>query len=211
MKLTSLDCGMSQVSDLSPLEGMPLTNLVCGVTPVSDLSPLRGMPLVKLNVSDCKQFVDLSPLAGLPLTKLDCYSTRVSDLSPLKGMPLTSLSCRATFISDLSPLEGMSLTECGFSPRKITKGMEVLRGMTSLKRFIISSKPDGKLPAEDFWKKYDAGEFAQPPASGEQPEEGAWNTPEFQMWVIDTQSLRAEQQVDAVSKKLMELNPGFRW
>ena len=36
-----------------------------------------------------------------------------------------------------------------------------------------------------------------------------WNTPAFQQWIKATQALPAEQQVEAVSKKLMELNPGF--
>ena len=41
--------------------------------------------------------------------------------------------------------------------------------------------------------------------SGPEP----WNTPAFQQWVKATQALPAEQQIEAVSKKLMELNPGF--
>ena len=36
-----------------------------------------------------------------------------------------------------------------------------------------------------------------------------WNTPAFQAWVKATQALPAEKQIEAVSKKLMELNPGF--
>ncbi|HEX4132873.1 MAG TPA: protein kinase [Pirellulales bacterium] len=36
-----------------------------------------------------------------------------------------------------------------------------------------------------------------------------WQTPEFEAWVKATQALPAEQQVEAVAKKLMELNPGF--
>jgi serine/threonine protein kinase len=36
-----------------------------------------------------------------------------------------------------------------------------------------------------------------------------WDTPQFQKWIADTQKLPAEQQIEAVSKKLMELNPGF--
>jgi hypothetical protein len=37
----------------------------------------------------------------------------------------------------------------------------------------------------------------------------AWNTPAFQGWMKATQALAAEKQIEAVSKKLMELNPGF--
>jgi hypothetical protein len=45
-------------------------------------------------------------------------------------------------------------------------------------------------------------------ASDEAPAK-TWNTPAFQQWVKATQALPAEQQIEAVSKKLMELNPGF--
>ncbi len=47
--------------------------------------------------------------------------------------------------------------------------------------------------------------------SGRKPGEGVphWKTPAFQQWVKATQALPAEKQLDAVSKKLMELNPGF--
>jgi serine/threonine protein kinase/Leucine-rich repeat (LRR) protein len=37
----------------------------------------------------------------------------------------------------------------------------------------------------------------------------SWETPAFQQWIKQNQSLTAEEQVKAVSKKLMELNPGF--
>src|SRR6185437_11280088 len=37
----------------------------------------------------------------------------------------------------------------------------------------------------------------------------AYLDPAFQKWVEETQKLPAEKQLDAVSKKLMELNPGF--
>ncbi len=36
-----------------------------------------------------------------------------------------------------------------------------------------------------------------------------WNTPAFQAWMKTVAALPAEKQVEAVSKKLMELNPGF--
>ena len=37
----------------------------------------------------------------------------------------------------------------------------------------------------------------------------AYLDPAFQQWVKATQALPAEKQIEAVSKKLMELNPGF--
>ena len=50
------------------------------------------------------------------------------------------------------------------------------------------------------------------PANGKfygQPAKLAYLDPSFQQWVKATQALPAEQQIEAVSKKLMELNPGF--
>jgi hypothetical protein len=41
------------------------------------------------------------------------------------------------------------------------------------------------------------------------PKKLAYLDPAFQQWVTQTQNLPADKQVDAVSKKLRELNPGF--
>ena len=173
--------GKGKLSDLSPLKGMPLTFLDCGVTPVSDLSPLQGMHLT-----------------GLWLT-----GSNVSDLSPLQGMPLTKLRCYVTNVSDLSPLQGMQLTEIGLTPRNIAKGMDAIRQMTSIQTIWIDSTR--KWPPAEFWKKYDAGEFGKTVAQAKL----AYLDPAFQQWVKATQALPAEKQIEAVSKKLMELNPGF--
>ena len=53
--------------------------------------------------------------------------------------------------------------------------------------------------------KLEPVKVAQGPIQPNEP----WNTPAFQQWVKDTQALPAEKQIEAVSKKLMELNPGF--
>jgi hypothetical protein len=45
--------------------------------------------------------------------------------------------------------------------------------------------------------------------SSSAPAKLAYLDPAFQQWVKATQGLPAEQQIEAVSKKLMELNPGF--
>ncbi len=45
--------------------------------------------------------------------------------------------------------------------------------------------------------------------SGEGSCRSTLETPAFQKWVADTQKLPAEQQLEAVSQKLVELNPGF--
>jgi Leucine-rich repeat (LRR) protein len=45
--------------------------------------------------------------------------------------------------------------------------------------------------------------------SSSAPSKLAYLDPAFQQWIAATQKLPAEQQIEAVSKKLMELNPGF--
>ena len=160
MPLTFLECSHAKVVDLSPLRGMPLSELVLEGTKVSDLSPLQGMPLARLECYNT-EVRDLSPLQGMPLTTLTCNNTPVSDLSPLKGMPLKHLACDLTQVSDLSPLEGMNLTTITFTPKNITKGIDAIRNMKSLKSIELSMEDKDKFPPAEFWKKYEAGEFGK--------------------------------------------------
>jgi serine/threonine protein kinase len=212
--LKQLNCrgsniGKGRLRDLSPLSGMRLTGLICGGTQVSDLSPIEGMPLESLNFGGTL-VADLSRLKGMRLACLHCDVTKVSDLSPLKGMPLKELLCNDTQISDLSTLQGMELTTFGFTPKNITKGLDAIRRMKSLDRIGIDYAH--WLPPNEFWKKYDAGEFGKPDPTPTTPTAKpitTFNDPAFQQWMKEVAALPAEQQVDAVSRKLVELNPGF--
>ncbi|HEX4130375.1 MAG TPA: LamG-like jellyroll fold domain-containing protein [Pirellulales bacterium] len=187
--------------DLSPLEGMDLTRIYFPNASVADLSPLQGMPLTYLSCT--KTLVsDLSALKRMKLTHLICDDTAVSDLSPLQGMPLDYVGCAGTLVSDLSPLAGARLREVHFTPQNITTGLDVIRRMETIKTIVVDENQ--KFSPAEFWKKYDAGEFGKP-AVVNQP----WNTPFFQKWMKATQALPVERQLEAVSKKLMELNPGF--
>jgi hypothetical protein len=55
-------------------------------------------------------------------------------------------------VRNLTPLEGMALIEFNVVPKIITTGLDVVRKMKSLGRINY-------MPAGEFWKKYDAGEF----------------------------------------------------
>ena len=161
MPLTSLNLfGCGQVRDLTPLQGMKLTSLTLTNTGVLDLTPLQGMPLTTLSLHGCRQISDLTPLRGIPLTSLDIsHCDQVRDLMPLKGMRLTSLSFyNCGQARDVTPLQGMKLTFVLFTPQNITKGMDVLRRMDSLKTIAVGSNAI-RFKAEEFWKRYDAGEF----------------------------------------------------
>jgi hypothetical protein len=77
-------------------------------------------------------------------------------------MPLTFLDLTTPRgVSDLTPLREMNLTEVRLSPKNITKGMDVLRPMKSLKTISVrqGSNQYFLFSPEEFWKKYDAGEF----------------------------------------------------
>jgi hypothetical protein len=78
-------------------------------------------------------------------------------LTPLKDMKLSFLSCADTSVSDLSPLKGMDLEHIRLTPKNITKGLDILREMKSLK--TIGTWFDRTWPAAEFWARYDRGEF----------------------------------------------------
>ncbi|HVW00232.1 MAG TPA: protein kinase [Planctomycetaceae bacterium] len=160
MPLTELNVQYTEVSDLTPLHGMPLQDLLCSVTRVRDLSPLEHLPLRSLGIASTN-VSDLSPLHDMPLTKLWCNHTGVSDLSPLAKTRLTLLLFNNTQVSDVSPLAGLELTTITLTPQNITRGIDVLREMTSL----VSIGLDGvAYPRAEFWQRYDAGEFGKPKA-----------------------------------------------
>jgi hypothetical protein len=88
--------------------------------------------------------------------------TPVQDLTPLGGMPLKSLSIEATGVTDLAPLQTMKLEQLSLTPKNITKGLNVIREMKSLKSIGLVASDVGSdklLPAAEFWDRFDKGEF----------------------------------------------------
>jgi tetratricopeptide (TPR) repeat protein len=85
--------------------------------------------------------------------------SRVTTLEPLQGMQLGRLNLGVAnqVRRDLTPLRGMKLTWIQFHPRNVADGMNIIRQMDTLKTIRIDSV--GDMPAEAFWKRYDAGEF----------------------------------------------------
>jgi hypothetical protein len=75
----------------------------------------------------------------------------------LKGMSLRVLWIYNTDITDLTPLQGMPLQEIHLTPKNITRGMDILRAMKSLK--TIGFQWEQSWPAAEFWDRYDKGEF----------------------------------------------------
>ena len=110
MMLSQLDCGDSQVSNLSPVETMPLTSLQLRGSRVTDLRPLQGKKLAFLQIANTA-VTDLSPLKGMPLRELQCFETPLSNLEPLRDSPLVILWIQGTNVKDLSPLKGSKLED----------------------------------------------------------------------------------------------------
>ena len=121
------------------------------------------MPLTAIACSD-NNISDLSPLKGMKLLQLVCDNNPIADLSPISGMPLWRLSIKGTKVSDLTPLTGMKLQDFVFSPENITKGIDVVRNMTTI-QFYPAPGPVNKprngpyfqplISAGKFWKLYD--------------------------------------------------------
>jgi len=214
MPLKDFNMQYTNVSDLSPLKGMKLNYLACSAAiKLADLSPLHGMPLTHFDVEGTK-VADLSPLKGMPLTSLRIGGTPVTDLSPLKDMKLQDLEMGLTQIADLSSLKDMPLTRLRIGSQ--VSDLSLLKNMP-LKVLFLDFKPDRDTelllrslktletiddkPAAEFWKALES------PAP--QKQTLAFQTPGFDEWVQQVQAMPAEQQVQAVSKKLVELNPGF--
>jgi hypothetical protein len=74
-------------------------------------------------------------------------------------MRLKHLHINNTDVTDLNPLQGMPLEEINLTPNKITRGLNIVRDMKSIKTIGIGWKQT--WPAAEFWKRYDNGEFTK--------------------------------------------------
>jgi hypothetical protein len=110
-----------------------------------------------LYATGCNGLRNIAPLKGMPLKGLWLSNTAVDDLSALAGMPLSDLRFQETKVTDLTPLDGMAIQVIEFGPRSIKKGLHVLRNMKTLTQ--IHAGGGVSAAPEDFWKRYDAGEF----------------------------------------------------
>ena len=126
--------------------------------------------------------------------------SNITDLSLFAGMPLENLDFAGTPVADVSPVAGIkTLRFLNFTPGNVTRGIAAVRAMSSLER--IGTAWDANWPAKEFWERYDKGEFGKALVSKDGPALAAW--------MKAVAAMPAEKQIEAVSKKLMELNPGF--
>lgn len=160
VSLSKLWINFCPISDLGPLKGKSLEELNLCNTPIESLEPLAGMTLGTLWVRETP-VSDLAPLAGMSLVSLDLQGTKVVDLSPLSKMTsLQRLNIADCPVADLTPLAGLNLNRLIFTPEKIKEGMQAIRGMSSLQALDTSFEGvSTPLTPEEFWTRYDKGEF----------------------------------------------------
>ena len=135
------------------------------------------------------------------MTGLVFLTDNVTEISPVRALVgLKLLTCVGSGtglgkLADLSPLKGMPLKRlsCDFKPERDT---ELLRSIKTLE--MINDKP-----AEEFWKEVEAGN------TGKKATINTPSDPAFLKWMKQVATLLPEKQVEAVAKKLQELNPGF--
>ena len=157
--LYSLRMYQQAIHDLSLIKGAPLSELWLVSCPqVSDLTPIHGMPLEVLNVC-FSSVTDLSPLRGMPLTRLFLSGTNITDLSPLEGLPLKDLYLdRCKQAIDVTPLAAIRTLENLLVPAQVTN-LETLRKATKLRRLGLKLTGDAPMLPEtsavEFWKEYD--------------------------------------------------------
>ncbi len=152
LPLQMLDLTRTRVRDLSPLKGAPLRWLDLTSSPVEDLGPLKGLPLTTLNISFTR-VRNLSALAGSSLTELRAGGSAVSDLSPLRGLPLEMLRLhRCVAVKDLSPLAELpQLTYLSLPTQELD--YTPIEGLKNL-RYISLGDPGPNWPsAVLFWQK----------------------------------------------------------
>ncbi len=193
-----------QLADLRPLEGMNLASLTD-----LELQNTKVTDAALVYFQDCKNLKNLNlgntqvTDAGLShfkvcerLNWLALNGTKVSNtgLAHFKDVRLTGLlQIENTGITDVTPLQDMPLEGIRLTLKNITRGLDVLREMKSLKTIGISW--DQAWPAAEFWERYDKGEFAVAPFSDAEVQRIA--------------ALPAAEQIEEVRKELIKRNPGF--
>jgi formylglycine-generating enzyme required for sulfatase activity len=153
------DAGLANFKDCKVLANLWLHNTQVGdggMVHFQECKALTNLNLSGTKVSDAglAHFKDCKNLKGLYLADTQVGNT---GLAHLKGMLLRDLWIQNTGITDLTPLHGMPLEEIRLTPKNITRGLDILRDMKSLKTIGIDWNQS--WPAAEFWERYDKGKF----------------------------------------------------
>ncbi|MBW7865365.1 MAG: PASTA domain-containing protein [Candidatus Hydrogenedentes bacterium] len=137
-----LDLTGNNVSDLSPIAGLPLytlylsNNNLVNIGPLATLTSLNNLSLLNNKV------VDISPLASLTnMVKLTLWQNDIVDISALSGMTsLQWLDLRENNVNDLTPLTGLTtITGLALDNNPIgNANLLVLAGLTNLEMLALN-------------------------------------------------------------------------
>lgn len=132
-----------EITDLSPLEGLPLRALYLCDNQIEDLTSLRKLGSLQTLYLGNNPVDDLTPLASLRrLEELNLdsyYDGRVDSLAPLTGLPVTRLSLNNTSPrdGDWSPLETLGQAETLYLWNPPEAALPHLSGMDSLRHLSL--------------------------------------------------------------------------
>lgn len=161
---------------------------------------------------------DLEPLGMVPqatFTTQQSGSINLDDSAATLFMPVTS-TVRDTMLNEPISENGRKNGQPPWKNAKVLIAMGLLVvlllagiifSLTSRGDRLIAKvdQPDEKVPLED---KPETSGLVPAPATGEN-KPLFFETPAFAPWAKDVANMPAEKQVEAVSRKLVELNPGF--
>lgn len=130
--LSELYLCQQEISDLTPLEGLPLRRVYLCDNQIADLSPLAACPDIETLYVGTNPIADLAPLAGLKgLQELNLdnivFNWQVDSFSPLAELPLRVLS-----VGNILPADG---------------SWPVLGGLEELERLWLWDPPDEAVAA----------------------------------------------------------------
>ncbi len=233
MPLAYLDCGGTKVSDLTPLKDSQIRWLICPGTPVSDLSPLTGMQLNEIYL-DRTQVRDLAPLAGMPLKKLSCdfkpdRDTEIlgsfNTLETINGKPAAEFWKKAVELDPRSAVANRQLGRALHDNKDLDGAARSFRAALELDPadaaahahlgLVLLDQRDTKAALKEFRKAQELNPadaetqrlLAEAVAAAKELD------PDYRAaldaWRQETAKLPPEKQVEAVAKKLQELNPEF--
>ena len=153
------DAGLANFKDCKNLTFLWLIHTQvgdAGMVHFQGCKALMNLGLARTKVGDVG-LVHFKDCKNLTYLWLDHAPVGDAGLAQLKGIPLRKLYINNTAITDLAPLQGMPLEEVRLTPKNITRGLDILRDMKSLKTIGIAGQQT--WPPAEFWERYDKGEF----------------------------------------------------
>ena len=135
-----------QITDLSPLAGLPLEYLSLTGNQITDLTPLAGcqsLRVLDLGENPVRSADVLSQLPALREVNLD--ATGITSVEVLAGTAIEWLSIRDTWITDYTPLENCPSLAHLIVGQLPGGAVETLTGLTNLKELRLYSTLDVDL------------------------------------------------------------------